>query len=147
MIKNHKFGVYLLISDFLVESLKTNKDSQKDISGWCQKKKWHRSRIGFLEHLESKCLYIPVNLRSKISGEGLNNFLQADHCLGLVKCFKIFHFNYNFWKFNYFLAFWYFHLNAEIFQTIWTSSMIVAKFLLRVTFSQYVTHVCHISQF
>ena len=24
---------------------------------------------------------------------GLNTFLQADRCLGLVKCFKIFHFN------------------------------------------------------
>ena len=40
------------------------------VSGWCQKKHLHstipkRPRTAFLEHLESKCLYIPVNLRSK----------------------------------------------------------------------------------
>ena len=29
MIKNLKFGVYLLISDFLVESLKANKNKEK----------------------------------------------------------------------------------------------------------------------
>ena len=26
-------------------------------------------------------------------GGGLNNFLKAARCLGLLKCFKIFHFN------------------------------------------------------
>ena len=36
----------------------------------------------------------------------LNNFFKAACCLGLVKCFTIFHFNWNFWKFNYFSAFW-----------------------------------------
>ena len=54
---------------------------------------FRRSRTAFLEHLESKYLYIPVNLRSKISGGRLNNFLQADRCFGLARCFKIFHFN------------------------------------------------------
>ena len=64
--------------------------SQKHASGWCQKKSFtlhncRRQRTAFLEHLERKCLYIPVNLCSKIlfqerrkllSGGGLNNFLQ-----------------------------------------------------------------------
>ena len=35
-------------------------------------------------------------------GRRLNNFLKAAHCLGLVKCFSIFHFNWNVWKFNFF---------------------------------------------
>ena len=53
--------------------------------------------------------------RSKIlsSGEGggdgwlggrLNNFLRVAHCLGLAKCFRIFHIDWNFWKFNYFFS-------------------------------------------
>ena len=41
------------------------------LSRWCQKKHLHstihkRPRTAFLEHLESKCLDIPANLRSKI---------------------------------------------------------------------------------
>ena len=35
-------------------------------------------------------------------GRRLNNFLKATRCFGLVKCFSIFHFNWNVWKFNYF---------------------------------------------
>ena len=35
-------------------------------------------------------------------GRRLNNFLKAARCFGLVKCFSIFHFNWNVWKFNYF---------------------------------------------
>ena len=60
-----------------------------------------------------KCLF---QRRSKILygwgwvGGRLNNFLKAAHCLCLVKCFTIFHFNWNFWKFDYFSAFRYFHL-------------------------------------
>ena len=56
-------------------------------------------------------------------GERLNYLFKATGCLGLVKCFTFFKFNWNFWKFNYFLVFWYFYLyhwNNEIFQTIWT---------------------------
>ena len=34
-------------------------------------------------------------------GGRLNNFLKAARCSGLAKCFTIFHFNWNFWKFNY----------------------------------------------
>ena len=66
-------------------------------------------------------LYISVRKdlfqrRSKILSDGwwnggrLNNFLKVSRCLDLVKCFTIFHFNWNCWKFNYFSAFWYFHL-------------------------------------
>ena len=40
----------------------------------------------------------------------LNDSLKAARCLGLLKCFTIFHFNWNFWKFNYYLAFRYFYL-------------------------------------
>ena len=43
-------------------------------------------------------------------GSSLNNFLQVACCLGFVKCFTVFHFNWNFWKFDYFSAFRYFHL-------------------------------------
>ena len=54
--------------------------------------------------------------RNKILSDGrwvggrLNNVFKAARCFGLVKCFRIFHINWNFWKFNYFSAFWYFHL-------------------------------------
>ena len=68
------------------------------------------------------CIFLYISLRkflfqrlSKILSGGmggwwrLNNFLKAARCLGLVKCFTIFHFNWNFSKFNYFLVFWYFY--------------------------------------
>ena len=66
------------------------KHSQKHISGWCQKKNLHciisrRPRTAFLELMERKCLYIPVNLRLKICNGRLNNFLNEARCLGLVK--------------------------------------------------------------
>ena len=65
--------------------------------------------------------HISVDLLKKISvskslsgGVGgwvrLNNFLKAVRCLVLVKCFTIFHLNWNFCKLDYFSAFWYFHL-------------------------------------
>ena len=41
-------------------------------------------------------------------------FSMVDYCLGLVKCFEIFHFNWNFGKFNYFVAFRYCHLYVWI---------------------------------
>ena len=31
----------------------------------------------------------------KLSGERLNNVLQADSCFGLAKCFKVFNFTWN----------------------------------------------------
>ena len=36
--------------------------------------------------------------RKLLSGRRLNNFLKPAFCLSLVKCFEIFHFNWNFWK-------------------------------------------------
>ena len=32
----------------------------------------------------------------------VNNFLKIASCFGFVICFKVFHFNWNFWKFNIF---------------------------------------------
>ena len=67
------------------------------------------------------CIFLYISLRkwllqrcSKILSGGmggwwrLNNFLKAARFLSLVKCFTIFHFNWNFSKFNYFLVFRYF---------------------------------------
>ena len=99
--------------------------SQKYVSGCCQKKHLHctisrRPRTTFLEPLESRlyrCIYMWISVRKclfrilwkLLPGGELNNSLQADRCSGLVKCFRIFHFNWNFWKLKYFLAFRYFH--------------------------------------
>ena len=54
-------------------------------------------------------LYIIVNLRSFYEAFTfyLNNLVKVVRCLGFAKCFKIFYVNWNFWKFNYFSAFWY----------------------------------------
>ena len=143
MIKSHISEVYPLISDFLVESLKDNKNQKnisiilqfsfsqktslilrasthsilqkiysrntaKNVSDWCEKKHLHcnifrRPKTVFSEQFESKYLYIPVNLCSKIlfqrrrkllSGFYLgDNSLLVDRCLGLVQCFKNFQFN------------------------------------------------------
>ena len=69
------------------------------------------------------CIFLYISLKkilfprcsNVLSGGGwvggrLNKFLKAVRCLDLAKCFTIFHFNWNFWKFNYFLAFRYFYL-------------------------------------
>ena len=68
------------------------------------------------------CIFLYISLRkilfqrrSKIlSGDmggwgRMNNFLKAACCLTLVKCFTIFHFNWNFSKFHYFSVLRYFH--------------------------------------
>ena len=106
----------------------------KNFSVWCHLHctiSWH-SRTPFLKPFKSKCLYISVYLSKKflfqrlmkilsggMGGWGrLNNFFKEACCLGLVKCFTIFHFNWNFLKCNYFSVFWYFHQqyqNIEIF--------------------------------
>ena len=74
-------------------------------------------------------------------GERLNNFLTAASCLGLVKCFTIFYFNWNFSKLNCFSVFQYFHQyhwNPKVFQTIWTSRVrLWLNFSWEVTFCQY----------
>ena len=75
---------------------------------------------------ENFCFKDVIRFNLVVGGGRLNNFLKAARFLDLVKCFTIFHFNCNFWKFNYFLVFWYFHQyywNAKIFQTIWTSKV------------------------
>ena len=70
------------------------------------------------------CIFLYISFRkvlfqrlSKLSSGGvgggwwsMNFFLNAARGLGLVKCFTIFHFNWNFWKLNYFSAFLYFCL-------------------------------------
>ena len=96
----------------------------KRVFGWCQKEDLHctisrRPRTAILKHWEGKYLYIFLHISVKkllfqrrmklLSGGGLNNVLKAACYLGLVKCFKIFHFNWNFQKLNYTSAFWYFH--------------------------------------
>ena len=84
---------------------------------WCP-------RTTFLKHFESKYLgiflYISLSFLfqrcSNILSAGwwvggrLNNFLKVTCSLDLIKCYSIFHFNWNFRKFNYFSAFQYFHL-------------------------------------
>ena len=103
--------------------------SSKHVSVWGKKKHLHpiiswRPKLhswSILKANDRIFLYISVRKdlfqrRSKILSDGwwnggrLNNFLKVSRCLDLVKCFTIFHFNWNCWKFNYFSAFWYFHL-------------------------------------
>ena len=90
--------------------------SSKHVLDCSQKKNLHctisrRPRIAFSKHLQRKCLDFLVYLRKEILfwrrrklsfGGGLNNFLKTAHCLDLGKCFKVFHFNWILWKFNYF---------------------------------------------
>ena len=55
-------------------------------------------------------------------GGRLNNFLRAARCLGLVKFFPIFYFNWNFCKFNLFF---------QPFDTLDLKCKIVATFLIK----------------
>ena len=78
----------------------------KYVSVWCEKKlllctiSW-RPITTLLKLFESKYLYFSVNLSKrflfergiKILSGGLGDFLKTVCCLGLVKCFTIFHFN------------------------------------------------------
>ena len=119
-------------------ALPTLKFSSKHVRGWCQKIHLHCTisrlvRNLFLKHFESKCLYILVYLcrnifflqgrRKVLSGGRLNNFFGGSLFFNFF-CFiltEMFRFNWNFWKFNYFSAFRYFHhqhWNAKSFQTI-----------------------------
>ena len=143
-----------LISDFLAESLKANKNWKKNFFyNTFSHKKPHlfyehqltqhykkyipanmflvgvRKAIYTAPFLDTKelhsrsfgkaniCIFLYVFVkkvlfrrhRKLLSGGGLNNFLKAARCLDVVKCFKKFYFNWNFWKFNCFSAFWYFH--------------------------------------
>ena len=148
MIKNLIFGIYLLILDFLVKSVKANKSFQKKIvhftiqfrsksslilgtSTYSTLKQIYSCNTGrsiFLIgvrmqlHPQSTwkanvCIFLSISVqkflfkrrRKLLLGGRLINFHQADSCLGLIKCFKVFNFNWNFWKGSYSLAFWYFH--------------------------------------
>ena len=76
---------------------------KKLVSGWCQTKHLHGTifmhpKTVFSKHLESKCLYIPVNLCKKICSRdigiflfvwwGLNDFLEVACYFYVIKCFK-----------------------------------------------------------
>ena len=84
----------------------------------------HFMTLAFWKHFESKCVCISVYLLEKIivprtqdfiwcdegCGGKLDNFLKTAHCLGLIKCWTIFHFNWTIWNFSYVSAFRYLHL-------------------------------------
>ena len=70
---------------FQSQSLKVNKN-------------WQKKTTHFTIQFRSK------NITYFIAG-GAEKFPWAAHCLGLVKCFTIFHLNNNFWKFSYLDAF------------------------------------------
>ena len=55
----------------------------------------------FLKHFEGKCLYISLYLRVCMGGRGWLN-TGWRWLFGPRKMLHIFHFNWNFWKFNYF---------------------------------------------
>ena len=94
---------------------------------------------------KKNCIFVaPANQMSVYSCEslfeafiwwGLNIFLHVNRCLRLLKCFKIFYFNWNFWNFRCFLAFWYLHQLAlkrwNFPENLGFNGNIVAKFLLR----------------
>ena len=92
--------------------------SQNHVSGWRQKKHLHctisrRQKTAFSEHVKSKFVH-SWKIRPKIFfffdvtkllfGGELNNFLHADRCLGLVKCFKNFHFLLKFLEIQLFFS-------------------------------------------
>ena len=70
-----------------------------NVSGWCQKKHCtisRRTRTAFQKNLESNyvCIFMYIWRRRKLlPGGGLNNFLKAARCLGLVKYLNVFHSN------------------------------------------------------
>ena len=85
--------------------------SQNHVSGWRQKKHLHCT---IFRRTWKANLCIPVKIRPKIFyfrdvtkllfGGELNNFLHADRCLGLVKCFKNFHFLLKFLEIQLFFS-------------------------------------------
>ena len=92
------------------------KFSSQNAFGWCQKKHLRCTIFlctinAFLKHFESKCLLLYISVRKicvqrqikvylMVCGGWvlgrLDNFLNATPYLGLVKCFTIFQFNWNF---------------------------------------------------
>ena len=76
------------------------------------------------------------------SGVGLNKFLPDSSLFEARKMFWNYHFNWNFWRFEYFLAFRYLHQqhwNAEILQTISSSRVrLWLTFSYQATFLQFI---------
>ena len=105
------FEPQLTVKNILLQLSQKTTYFTKNVLVGVRKKHLHctfsrRPRTAFSKYWESKCRCIPVCLHKKLlSGGGPNNFLKEARCLGLVKCFKIFHLNRNFGKFNYISAF------------------------------------------
>ena len=74
---------------------------------------WKQMSVYFCIYAQEKFCSKDV-VRFYLMGGGLGwgwiISLRGSRCLSLVKYFTIFLFHWNFWKFNYFSAFWYFHL-------------------------------------
>ena len=74
---------------------------------------WKQMSVYFCIYAQEKFCSKDV-VRFYLMGGGLGCgwiiSLRGSRCLSFVKCFTIFLFHWNFWKFNYFSAFWYFHL-------------------------------------
>ena len=100
MIENLLFRVYLLISDFIVASLKASKNGQKITSFTVQfrsKNLIHFANLNSINIFPETSVrkYLLQRRRKLLSGGGaggggvlLNNFLREACCLGLVKCFE-----------------------------------------------------------
>ena len=103
--------------------------SSKHVSVWCQKKIFALHPFVMPQNCILEALWKQIsiyfyispyeNVRSRdvvrfyLLGDGLGGgwiVLKAAHFLCLAKWFTIFHFDWNFWKFNYILAFRYFYL-------------------------------------
>ena len=92
------------------------KVSSKHISVWCQRMYLHctifwRPSTTLLKHFKSKCLYISVYLSFCFKDEARFYLVVRGAGGGwiislrrLIKCFTIFHFNWNFSKFIYFFS-------------------------------------------
>ena len=89
------------------------KFSSKNVSGWSQKKNISLSPFLDVQELHSQstsktilCIFLYISVRKILfqkrrkflSGGRLSNFLNAARCLDLAKCFRIFYFNWKFWK-------------------------------------------------
>ena len=109
------FGVYLIISDYLVGSHKANKNWQKrslvlqytfaqKTSLFLRTSTQHCKKytsatqpktlltLQFFQQTYFWLVLLIAPAFNLVGGE-LNNFLKMARCLGLVKCFKIFYFD------------------------------------------------------
>ena len=76
----------------------------KELHSWTTLKAnaWIFLYISLRKLLFQRRFYLQGFIRQGVGLGRLNNFLKAARCLGLVKCFTIFRFNWYFWKFNCF---------------------------------------------